>query len=904
MKILEVVLLSFITLFLVAGVLAAFNYEGNNIVKNYAAGEIIRGTVNISFNNERTDSLVKSNFNGNITLKDLLDANLFSSPEDYNCSTANCMEGYVEQSRVTNLGLSSGESKFVGFLVSGSDISEITSVKFNLQSDIGSSCFKQLTIDILNDEENYLVNNKYTNASCGSRTYGCFDTNLGSYDDAFLTDTSYCEKITLPAGPAYKLGARVKNSTNGQSAELKMELVEVEGGTILGECVLPEHTQNVQDLDCVVKYSSNAQNEYLVCISASDSQPNYIIRSETQPSVCGTDNLGSTYTIDYEIFAQSMQFDIINMEINDSMFEDLYGQKLSDYIYSYVWNNFNGGECQLGCVIPISFLGHGQSQSLTFSNAQIFYKAGNTQKSNNNLYELEIEFPTITSGELEIQLSHANFVIPVGATENRFKLFIDNEQVFSTKISISESFDFDIAPKFVVFGQNTLFTAATSANITRSIWSFGDGSLEQTVNGKSLSYRYVEQGEFDIEVELIRNDGVRSKKTFSIIVGDPKESANLTIEEYKKRITALNSDINVFPAWVKKEIEKQINLTSLDSSIKQLETSYNNATNNSEFQVIMLSLLDLEIPFAINISKKGDFPLLLGFSNIDVGYIEVISGKNVADQQELRDRIVGWMGANFNSQISFEHVSAFYDDDVETILTKFKIETRPKTNVGESSLILGYGKEGIVFMSNYEAETVDGGTFISVPSGRANKIFEFIVLDEIDAVDLGAYISPTVNELGEFLDLAICNLNNVCEKDKGEDWKNCRADCKPWSWFSFWIIILLFVALVIYIILQEWYKRNYERALFKNENDMYNLINFIYNARKGGLSNREIKKKLHGAGWKGERINYALRKIDGKRIGMYEIPVFKFIENRKVQKEIAKRQQGVVDARFIKRQRF
>lgn len=71
------------------------------------------------------------------------------------------------------------------------------------------------------------------------------------------------------------------------------------------------------------------------------------------------------------------------------------------------------------------------------------------------------------------------------------------------------------------------------------------------------------------------------------------------------------------------------------------------------------------------------------------------------------------------------------------------------------------------------------------------------------------------------------------------------------------------------------------------------------------MSDREIKSKLSQSGWKGEQITYAFKKIDGKRTGMYEIPLFKFVENKRVRKEIEMRHPGQeIDTRFIKRPEF
>ena len=55
------------------------------------------------------------------------------------------------------------------------------------------------------------------------------------------------------------------------------------------------------------------------------------------------------------------------------------------------------------------------------------------------------------------------------------------------------------------------------------------------------------------------------------------------------------------------------------------------------------------------------------------------------------------------------------------------------------------------------------------------------------------------------------------------------------------------------------------------------------------------------SGWKGEQISYAFNKINGKRTGMWEIPLFKRKENLEVEREIQKRHSGGIDTRFIKR---
>ena len=67
--------------------------------------------------------------------------------------------------------------------------------------------------------------------------------------------------------------------------------------------------------------------------------------------------------------------------------------------------------------------------------------------------------------------------------------------------------------------------------------------------------------------------------------------------------------------------------------------------------------------------------------------------------------------------------------------------------------------------------------------------------------------------------------NNDGKCNKGEDYIDCRKDCKPWNLAIWAWVVLIVIALGIYIFMQEWYKRHYEGHLFTNRAQLFNLIN-------------------------------------------------------------------------------
>lgn len=865
-------------IFLLSGVTASYSLKSFDIQTSYSGGSRISGKINISFNNEPGLNTFTSNFPGNITLLDLIKNNSYQHGRDYNCSTAGCNKDYSSQSEISQIGLN--DSIIVGLKVFGSDITNIESVKINLRGNGGDSCLPPVFVDFLADSEYKIIPDKYTEFdSCFSPNYGCFDKNLGNYQQVSLTNIPYCEKMTLPVAPAYKIGAVVKNSTNG-AAVLTMQLYDNEG-IFLKECNLPGHTQAEQELNCIVNYTSPIQDEYLVCIigkNIGNNGPNYAIKSETQGQICGTDNLGSTFGRDYDIVARPLRFAQIDLEINDSLFEKLHGDRLSNYVFDYIFEKYNGGECDPECIIPISM--SGISQNIDFSNILISYRDGNTLVSDDAIYSISQEEPKVTSKILNLDLAAANFVIPIDSSARKFDLYLNGQALFSKNINVTKGFDFDVNPKFVAFGQAVNFIISSPSNISKATWNFGDGKIE-TINGKSAGHTYLQEGNFVLKVDAYNTNGSISSKQFTINVGNAKDSGRIFLDDYNARITDLKKVLLTYPSWIHDVFEASLDIEGNEALLSDLEERYDSASNDSEYVDIMTDILELDIPKSINSSVKGSAPLT-AISDIDTSYIRELSMSSEAGDDALKNAIRGWMSSNLDADVSFEEINKFYPGETIPLASSFKIDITPRGEEN-SYLIIPFDIQDLEFKSDYGQMSVSGGAYIEI-SGR--KTIEFIILEKVSIDELGAYVSPPIEKFGVL---------------EGEEIEEYEPPGFRWGFFTSWILILLAIAFVVYIILQEWYKRNYEKSLFKNEESLYNLINFIYNARNSGLTDGQIRARLKDNKWNGEQITYAIRKLDGKRTGMFEIPIFRFMEKRKVREEINKRGGNTT---FIKRPGF
>ena len=857
---------------------ADFDYIKNNLQKNYRAGETIKGTMNIKLDEENANSVLSSNFEGNISLLELLELNDdLIKGKDYDCNTPECAPTYSAGNKISSIDLN-GE-KIVGLKIVGDSISEIDSIEFKLESNLKNVCGLPLSADILDDGKDIISGISFNEVDCGEIQYGCFDNSLSSYLNAIIDD-EICEVISVEPGPAYRIGARVINSTQVEGV-LEMTLYNKEGDEF--SCFLPKQTSNEQNLFCTINASSAVNTNFTVCIrDAVGLGSDYKIKYERKEPTCGIPE-----GRDFQIFARPLQYKDVKIEVNSSMYEKLFIDSLEDATYDYLQDNYETDDdgnviCDEGCIVPIKL--KGQAQNIQIKDVNIKYRDV-VLTSDNSIYEINKKEIEISSDKIEVDLEPAGFKIPINSKADEFRLYLNNNLKFKEDIEIEESFDFDIKPKFVFIGLQTKFEAVTGFNISSSKWDFGDGIAEEVV-GKTATHRFTEGKTFNVEVELKRKDGIIAKKKFNIVVGNPKESANKTIENYKVRLVNLTSKIESFPIWMQDNIKQIIELDELKNSTLTLEKDFKNASSDDEYTNIMNELLKLNVPLSVSINKKGMLPLSIGFLNINADYVEEISG---GKEDELEKSIVKWFNSNYNSDVEFEVISALFENEKEDILTKFKIKIEPKEG-GAGYLFIDFPFESIVFEKDYGQKSIGEGSGAYLPiNGNAQEI-EFLVEESINVEDLGAFISPEIEKLS-------IDKNNKPACLPGD--KKCEEPF-PLRRVIFWLSIVIASFLILYIILQEWYKRNYENHLFSNKNDLYNLVNFIYNSRVSGLIDRDIRKKLKETGWTNEKISYAFKKIDGKRTGMWEIPIFKIFENRKVKKELEKRQGGQINTRFIK----
>jgi hypothetical protein len=308
----------------------------------------------------------------------------------------------------------------------------------------------------------------------------------------------------------------------------------------------------------------------------------------------------------------------------------------------------------------------------------------------------------------------------------------------------------------------------------------------------------------------------------------------------------------------------------------------------------MDSLLRLNIPTSLKISRNiGPIEFLLSPSQIDLDILDEIgAGKYAGNSDKYSNLLNQWMRDNLKINLETKtYILSYRDNREENLLNYMKFDIIPLNQDLENVYFVVKGDpDNIIFSPSDTKDLTGKAESIRFNILTEEKIVEFLYPQEIDLNNVPVFISPDVNKIGiASPDVGNCNHNKICEKELGENFSNCKDDCKSWLPTLIYWLILLLVSLIIYIILQEWYKRHYESSLFSNKNQLFNLINFMSTSLNQGIRKNEIFSKLKERGWNHEQLDYAWNKLHGKRTGMWEIPIFKGIENREVRRELEKR---------------
>ena len=858
--------LKFFTLFLSAvfliGSVSAVFEIGNlshSIEKSYAPSEYIRGWINFSLNNELSTSKFKTDFGDSISLIDFLelnDANYVCNPLD--CETNYRADGAGGNQKVFDL--NNGDSEILGFKISG-NFEDISGFSLDISSSAAGSTKPPLYIDILDDGINEWQ--AYSpSGGFGPETKGCYENGLAE-NVALITQTKYCENISIPASPNVKIGANViKESGNGAVAfELSIYNENSEG-------FCEASASETGFVACVPDdFKIAEKQDFFVCISTLNPEDDgkYSINYE-ENNACGFSGVSSN-KFDFNIFAQQGGYSPIGIfTLNNDEVEKsgIFEGEIEPYIKNYIRERFNNN-CTSDCIIPIKFISGKDAQNMTLSNLDVSYDAG-ISRVTNKIYGIISEPAKIGSGFQKVNLDLVEFSVPGDFGEHEFSLELGEYRLFSEKINIEKVPSIiSLTPRTTAAALPTIFkvnaVSNSGANISKYDWDFGDGKPETTAKN-TFTHTFGSTGIFNVSVIVEDEDGLSSSKIFSIAVEAPIDAVKKSIERKLEFLKNINGQIDNFPLFYQDSLKSVLGLENMEAEATEIQKLYDSASTNeneSYYIKLMERLTVLEIPKSVRASKSADS---LSFypkkENINLEILREIAGGNYSagDEEKYINAVLAWNHENTKAKITFKELSEDYEDHSNVILNVFKIDT--ETFSGNTQYFILKKMQNVKFKEDYSERELSGYIYILLTDSK--KTIEFSTTDDVDFFNLPLFISPEINKL---------------QIIKGVSYEEEKLS--KWVIFVLILILLLFLAFLAYIILHGWYKRKYENYLFKNRNDLYNLISYIENAKKKGLEENEMKKRLKKSGWNSEQINYVIKKYLGKRTGMFEIPIGKIL---------------------------
>ena len=847
------ILLFFMLIISLVLVQASFDINSTSINQKYSSGDYLKGILKISFDDQEYNSYFEDSFDNKVYLYEILNL----SDYQYNCSSEDCKSVYGAENptQQKTFTLNKNDDEVVGFKFDGV-IEQINSVNFSVQSTAGESKKSQLKVDILNDKVYDTANTNIGTQIIPEEYDGCFDDEKTFEKATFEIDEPYCQRIELPEAPSFMLGAWVDQVTSGD-AGITMQLYTLTG-TYIDECTLPKvQITSVGGLvSCRLDYLVTNPTEYYVCANMGPGTGKYRIKAyydSDSTKVCGFQGLPSrTETNSYKISVKQLTFGSVGkFSISNELPS---GDELPYIIEQYIGSEYGSLDCSETCVVPIRFSSF-IDQDITVSDILIEYdKLGISGASSTDLYDIT-EIGAKVDSEMQDLHLDGFFRLPDDTGSFDYALSLDGEDVYSEEISIQD-INIGINIKKTASGfPNQFSLIGNFSDISSFYWDFGDNDTS-TTSVQDVIHTYESEGNYTMHIILTDYSGSEFEKTFDIVVSHPKEMLEDRIDILETRIGSFRSQLAKFDDIAKLKVEQYVNITEYENIINMVKEGIKSAKTQEDYDVLINMILGIDMPTNIMKTTTSKAPFFVDAGSIDLDAIYENIGGYIEEGREdiAKDAIVFWDQENLDIKISSQELSLKYDDYVQPVDGIFDISITPKTDVGDYYMyVQGWDDIEISTKDTIELEGYKAILLSSSPTTIK------ISGPGISLSNLPVFISPAISDL----DFEATNIGEV-------DTKNNRLVT-----LLLIIIVLGMLGLLVYMFLQRWYRLKYENYLFKDRTNLYNVMVYVNNAKKNGMTNDQIKTNLRKSGWSGEQIRYIMRKYEGRRTGMYEIGLSK-----------------------------
>jgi PKD repeat protein len=810
------------------------------VVYDVGPSQLLNGYFNVSLN-ESSGNSISISVDGkakSFTLLELMQ-NAKSYGIESSCyfdnKTVACKKYYEEKTSADSFSGGAGEA-LVGFALN--NITEIISLSFGIEgSGVGEECNKiPFSLDLFDDG---VTDFEYIKAPeleslCDEQVWP------KGYDESkkleeIVLDTEKCEVIDFP----YKtgkvmLGAKIKYATEGNGVAFRIILPQGEKKCNNTEDIPTDYQQVVScDVEAFVK-----EGNYTVCIKPiNTSDKIYLAKHEK-----------------YGLFMQAYKISQLGETItfNSTFYKEQTGKNLKDDINAYL-NSFYGN-CSAECIIPIKIV---STANYTISSISLQYKRGSDTIEMSSISTLSYSYPRIVSGFVAIPLAAFNLTAP--STYGNYTVSINYAGKTYTKSFKVEKVPIvaGVYPLNIMLNEPTeirvIAFSPAGRNITSYKINFGDGSQEENTNGIFV-HTYSTAGTYTITAEVTDSAGFKGIASFTATVGVFKETLNASITKAIQDISSFEAKLGneFYAAWLKDKLNTSGIKTKLQALLSSLSTA-----NETQLASIKSEYDGIKARVASNILAYENFSManyLVDWNKVDKQAAESAAGSCALSDNECKKAIAAWNYQNLEFSLTAEKKKIVLSSGSTETLTILNLNVNNKRQVNGALIV---GLDYSLATSTQAINSSSGKIKLPLQSAR------IAYLGDVDILNLAIFAVPTnLNKLQP----TYVEITGVVEKKKSIGPK---------------ILLILAIILLVVGLIVIWHKQildaiktfkkkqeeKKEKKLFATRADYYNLISFISNSLKSGMSKEEITRKLSASGWKAEQIKYGMKKVEAMMKG-------------------------------------
>lgn len=339
----------------------------------------------------------------------------------------------------------------------------------------------------------------------------------------------------------------------------------------------------------------------------------------------------------------------------------------------------------------------------------------------------------------------------------------------------------------------------------------------------------------------------------NITINNAGELIKEMLSEKNVSLTNFITSVSYYPTAIQNAVEEFVDTAGIRRNLTDISNLYN-SSSEKDYEEILTELEKIKVPNSIYYSESAESISFVSDKDaIDLDFLSEIGGGSydINNENAYKEAIIYWNQQNLNPKITFMEINVNYEDSTDSFdYVKISVNSKPS----EPVYLVLYGIDSVSFEGSYGEK--EYGNYIYLDLSEAGKSIEFITQDSLDLANIPLFISPSLNSI------SIDTTENIIDSDT-------ESKVSKWVLMTLLAVFLIIVFIICYIVLKTWYDKKYENYLFKNKNSLYNLVVYIHNAKRKGITNGEIEKSLRTAKWSNEQIRYIMRKYAGKRTGMW-----------------------------------